>query len=106
MDMKRKLTGAKSIITMLNAIPDPAFLVNSDGVVLDVNSSFERIVGLKRKQVVGKDFLDEDFLPQDAVGFLRKRFTRLKKGLAVRSFTPRELYLPDQNGNGIYLEMT
>ncbi|MFO8010189.1 MAG: PAS domain S-box protein [Dehalococcoidia bacterium] len=106
MDMKRKLTGAKSIITMLNAIPDPAFLVNSDGVVLDVNSSFERVVGLKRKQVVGKDFLDADFLPQDAVGFLRKRFTRLKKGLAVRSFIPRELYLPDQNGNGIYLEMT
>ena len=53
--MKKSDKQADPFLTVFNAITDPALLIDSAGLVLQVNSAFEKELGFKSKDIIGKD---------------------------------------------------
>lgn len=46
---------------MLEAIPDGIYLTTSDGTTLFVNSAYERITGIKREKVIGRNVVELEY---------------------------------------------
>ncbi|HAH23942.1 MAG TPA: hypothetical protein DCL77_09335 [Prolixibacteraceae bacterium] len=58
------LKSEANLQTLLRTIPDLIWLKNLDGVYLSCNAMFERLIGLKKDEIVGKtdcDFFDPEF---------------------------------------------
>lgn len=69
--------------TLIQAIPDIVYFKDSERRNLIVNSAFERLVGLKKEEIIGKR--DEEFFPQDLAAQCRKSDeVVLSKGVAFR----------------------
>jgi|GEM_PF-843102 len=94
------------VLAVIDAIPDPAFLIDSNGTVLHVNSPFEKLLNLKKKEITGKQVLKASFLPKDAQQLLKKRLKKLEEGSAVKALTPHEIYLPAESDTETYVELT
>ena len=104
--MKKNKLDRESVFTVLDVVPDPALMIDGDGIILYVNSHFENVMGLRKKSVVGKGYMEAGFLPEDIGQLLGKRLGKLRKGVAVRAFPPRQIYLPGPHGAGIYVELS
>jgi hypothetical protein len=78
--------------SMFHTIPDPASIsATSDGRVLDVNDAFERTIGLRRADIIGRSWTDLGIWPDSseharllaalaANGYCRDFETRLVRG--------------------------
>ncbi|MBS1162079.1 MAG: hypothetical protein H6R15_4498 [Proteobacteria bacterium] len=56
---------------ILDAIPDLIWLKDVHGIYLDCNSAVERLLGVEKCDIVGKN--DDDFFDSDLVDFIRQR---------------------------------
>ncbi|WP_076602920.1 EAL domain-containing protein [Aromatoleum tolulyticum] len=54
---------------LINALPDPVWLKDTNGVYLSCNRAFERLVGSTVAKIVGRR--DEDFFPAELAEFFR-----------------------------------
>ncbi|MEM2688379.1 MAG: PAS domain S-box protein [Candidatus Bathyarchaeia archaeon] len=80
--------------TLIQAIPDIVYFKDSGRRNLIVNSAFEKFVGLKKEEIIGKR--DEELLPPDLAAQCRKSDEEvLSKGVAVRV----EEHTIDEKGN-------
>ena len=62
--LKNELTKAKEFTeNILNAIPDPLFVKNQEHEVIYVNSEYEKLVGKKKEEIIGKN--DYGFFPKE-----------------------------------------
>jgi PAS domain S-box-containing protein len=69
---------------LIQAIPDIVYFKDAERRNLIVNSAFERLVGLKREEIIGEK--DEEFFPPDLAEQCRKSDDEvLRKGVAVRA---------------------
>jgi PAS domain S-box-containing protein len=69
--------------TLIQAIPDIVYFKDAERRNLIVNSAFEKLVGLKREEIIGKR--DEEFFPADLAAQCRKSDEEvLSKGVAIR----------------------
>jgi len=69
--------------TLVQAIPDIVYFKDAEGHNLIVNSAFEKLVGLKREEIIGKR--DEELFPPDLAAQCRKSDEEVfSKGVAVR----------------------
>ncbi|MBX5321853.1 MAG: PAS domain S-box protein, partial [Candidatus Bathyarchaeia archaeon] len=76
---------------LIQAIPDIVYFKDAERRNLIVNSAFERLVGLKHEEIIGKK--DEEFFPPDLAEQCRKSDDEvLRKGVAVRA----EEYVADK----------
>ncbi|MFA7270045.1 MAG: PhnD/SsuA/transferrin family substrate-binding protein [Sterolibacterium sp.] len=57
--------------SLIQAIPDPIWLKDPQGVYLACNTTFERLYGASMEQIVGKR--DEDFVSADQAAFFRAK---------------------------------
>jgi PAS domain S-box-containing protein len=72
-----------SLQTLIQAIPDIVYFKDAERRNLIVNSAFERLVGLKKEEIIGKT--DEQLFPPDLAAQCKKSDEEvLKKGMAVR----------------------
>lgn len=62
------------IRTLVNAIPDMIWLKNENGVFLSCNSVFEKLLGAKEADIVGKT--DYDFVDKELADFFRENDRR------------------------------
>ncbi|MEM3566275.1 MAG: PAS domain S-box protein [Candidatus Bathyarchaeia archaeon] len=80
--------------TLIQAIPDIVYFKDAERRNLIVNSAFEKLVGLKKEDIIGKR--DEELLPQDLAAHCRKSDEEvLSRGIAVRV----EEQTVDEKGN-------
>jgi PAS domain S-box-containing protein len=69
--------------TLIQAIPDIVYFKDAERRNLIVNSAFEKFVGLKKEEIIGKR--DEEIFPADLAAQCRKSDEEvLSKGVAVR----------------------
>ncbi|MBV1888840.1 MAG: PAS domain-containing protein, partial [Proteobacteria bacterium] len=54
-----------SLLMVLDLIPKPIFIKNSDGLYLSCNTSFEQFCGFSREQMIGRTVHDL-WLPEQA----------------------------------------
>jgi PAS domain S-box-containing protein len=75
---------SKRLQALIQAIPDVIYFKDAQGRNLMVNRAFEKLVGLKHEEIVGKT--DEQLLPSDlAAQCKRSDEVVLKKGAIVRA---------------------
>ena len=56
---------------LIDAIPNPLYFKDTDGVFRGCNSAYERFIGVSREELIGKT--SHDFIPPDAAIFFEKR---------------------------------
>jgi len=69
---KENATDEEFISNYLNS-PKPVFIINKKGQISDVNDAFCQTVGVKSKDIVGRNFSDLYFLTDDAKKQMRYR---------------------------------
>ncbi|MEM3875123.1 MAG: PAS domain S-box protein [Candidatus Bathyarchaeia archaeon] len=80
--------------TLIQAIPDIVYFKDAERRNLIVNSAFEKLVGLKKEDIIGKR--DEELFPHDLAAQCRKSDEEvLSRGIAVRV----EEQTVDEKGN-------
>ena len=73
----------KTLHALVQAIPDIVYFKDVEGRNLIVNNAFERLVGLKKEEIIGKK--DEEIFPPDLAAQCRKSDEIvLRNGVAVR----------------------
>jgi PAS domain S-box-containing protein len=69
--------------TLIQAIPDIVYFKDAERRNLIVNGAFEKLVGLKKEEIIGKR--DEEFFPPDLAAQCRRSVEEvLSKGVALR----------------------
>jgi PAS domain S-box-containing protein len=82
--------------------PDPSFVLSSEGIFDDVNEKFVEIAGYNKEDLLGKKFLEMDFLPEESKQKLSENFTKRMHG---EDIAPYEIVLKTKEGKYIYVEL-
>ncbi|MDZ7594985.1 MAG: EAL domain-containing protein [Thiobacillus sp.] len=64
------LDAQRNLKAILDALPDPVWLKDADGVFLNCNPMFERLFGASKAEIVGKT--DYDFVEREQADFFRE----------------------------------
>ncbi len=67
--------------------PDPVFLLNAEGVFIDVNPAAVQTLGFERSEIVDSTLWNAPFFPKETVEKTTKNFTRRKQGEDVPPYT-------------------
>jgi PAS domain S-box-containing protein/small GTP-binding protein len=82
--------------------PFSILLIDSKGVVVDCNPAFEKSLGFKKGELIGKKFVELSLIQEDYLINLLKRFKKDKKD---RIFSPIEIQLYKRDGSLIWALM-
>ena len=89
----------RQLQTLVQAIPDIVFFKDVEGRNLIVNKAFERLVGLRQEEIIGKK--DDELFPPDLAKQCRKSDKEtLKKGKPLRF----EEQMTDEKGQTWFFE--
>ena len=102
MQSKPQGSAESNFITLLNFIADPAVIVDEKGIFLVVNDAFMELTGLKKKELIGRAFVELNILNAEAKVLLFKNFTKRMKGADVE---PYEFSFQNRAGETRYAEV-
>jgi len=88
--------------TLLDAIPDPAAIVDAKGKVLAVNDGVEDLTGLKREELLGKNFRSIGILAAKTAAILEEKWAKRVKGMHV---APYEIEAITKDGKKFTLQV-
>jgi len=88
--------------TLLDAIPDPAAIVDAKGKILAVNDGVEDLTGLKREELLGKNFQRIGILAAKTVAVLEEKWAKRVKGTYV---APYEIEAITKDGKKFTLQV-
>jgi PAS domain S-box-containing protein len=75
--------------------PNGVLLSDINGIVLEMNSSAERILGYSKNEMMGRNYLEFELLNPDQVMLIKNRNKQLLKGNKTK---PMELQIKKKNG--------
>ena len=82
--------------TLFDEDPDYTMLLERDGVILDVNNAIINLMGLSKKELIGKNFSDINLINPEDKEFYLSRFNSLISGEVINPFESRFI---DKNGD-------
>ncbi|MBN1357708.1 PAS domain S-box protein [Candidatus Bathyarchaeota archaeon] len=103
MQSKARRSTKKNLVTLLKFIAAPALVVDGKSKILLINDALLGLSGLKKKDLIGKSFLDLSVLNEKNKARIAKKFEARLKGLPVK---PYEVTLTDKNGEVRAIEIT
>ncbi len=92
---EQNINQENNLVTLLNLIADPVTIVDSDGTFLFINCVFEKIMGIKSGDLVGKSSIDMPNISSEAKMRIKETLEKRKKGLKV---DPYEIDITDSTG--------
>ena len=92
----------KPFESIFDVMPDPSMLVNAEGTVLNVSASFVECHGFPKEEIVGKNFLELKFVPDDTKQLVREN---LERGMRGEKILPYEVYFESKSGIVRYAEI-
>ena len=75
-------------------------LLDLNGIIVGINSTAEEISGLKRNELIGKNFTKLPVFPSENLEYMVEIFNELKKG---EIFGPKDIQIRDKHGNIIWV---
>lgn len=66
--------------------PDPAFLINTEGVVVEINEAACDVVGYSKEDIIGKTVSELDFFTENTRDKIRGKMSKILAGVDVSSF--------------------
>ncbi len=76
----------KTLRTLISLIPDPIVIVNKKGKFLEVSDRIEDITGVKREELLGKNFLKTKFITAKSKAILIKNLAKRLLGEKIESY--------------------
>jgi PAS domain S-box-containing protein len=80
--------------------PNAVLLSDRNGLILDMNSSVERIFGYSRSELIGKNYIDFNIVTPDQVSIIKRMYMDLFKGKKPK---PTEFQIKKKNGNTAWI---
>jgi len=87
---------------LLNLLSDPAVIVDEKGLFLIVNDVFEEVTGLKRREIIGKPFLNLNIVTAESKAVLLENLKKRMQGVPVE---PYEVYFTGKTGETMCVEV-
>ncbi len=109
LDRQHKLTevalksSQERLKIIFDSAPDAIFLIDFDGVFLDVNTVVEEVLGYDKEYLIGKSIFELNLIPIEELVKIEKGF---KKGLQGFKFGPVEILLINKNKGVVYSEIS
>ncbi|MFX1449021.1 MAG: PAS domain S-box protein, partial [Promethearchaeota archaeon] len=75
--------------------PNAVLLTNKKGIVLDINSSGEKILGYSKTDLIGRNYIEFDMVNSDQIMVIKNKYKQLLKG---EKPNPIELQIKKKNG--------
>lgn len=82
--------------------PDAYYLTDLNGVFLDGNRAAERIIGYRKEELIGRNYLQLHILPPDQIGHALESLEKLRQGQASQ---PTEFILNRKDGTQVAVEI-
>lgn len=76
--------------------PDAILLLDKNGLILDMNSAAERILGYSKSEMNGRNYIEFDMVTSDQILIIKKIYKQLFRGEKTK---PIELQIKKKNGN-------
>jgi PAS domain S-box-containing protein len=80
--------------------PNGVFLTNKNGLILDMNTSAERILGYSKNELLGKNYLEFNIVNTEQVSLIKNMYKKLIKGEKPK---PIELQIKKKNGSTAWI---
>lgn len=80
--------------------PNGVLLSDKNGVIIDINSSAERILGYSKSELNGSNYIKFNMVTPDQIAQIKKVFVQVLKGVKPK---PIELQIKKRNGNLIWI---
>ena len=93
---------AERLKILFEFAPDAIYLTDTEGILVDGNRAAEALVGYKREELIGQNFLTANLLPPDEMS---KAVMLLAENLRGQATGPVELTLIRQDGRQISVEI-
>jgi len=88
---------------IFESAPDAIYLMNTDGVFLDVNSVVQTILGYSEDELIGKSLIELNLLEEYEYERIENSF---KENLKGKNFGPEVINFRSSNGKIVNLELT
>ncbi len=80
-DISKRRKAEERFRRLFNSIPDPAFLIDKDGIIREINQSFHKRRKMDKEDIIGRHITELPFVPEEAEEKLWKKFEkRLSEG--------------------------
>jgi PAS domain S-box-containing protein len=99
---KPRKSNENAFMTILNLIVDPAVIVDEKGHFLLVNNALEEMIGLSKKEIIGKGFFELNLLPPKSKKIMLENLKKRMQGFPVE---PYEITFTDKAGQARYVEV-
>jgi PAS domain S-box-containing protein len=76
--------------------PNAVLLSDKNGLILDMNSSAERILGYNKSEMIGRNYLEFNLVTSDQVSVIKTMYKKLLNGVKPK---PTEFQIKKKNGN-------
>ncbi len=76
--------------------PDYTILVNSDGILTDINRVAEQVTGLSKDELIGRPFADLEIFPEEEIDLHKQKFVQTIENGKIK---PYEARIIDNKGN-------
>lgn len=97
------ISSTEKLKIIFDSAPDAIFLVDFDGVFLDVNGVVEEMLGYDKEYLIGKNIFEMNLIPIEELMKIEKGF---EKGLDGFKFGPVEVLLLNKSGKLVYSEIS
>lgn len=74
--------------------PNAVVLTNERGLILDINSSAERILGYKREEIIGRNYLEFNMVTYEQISTIKRMYKDILNGIKPK---PIELQIKRKN---------
>ncbi len=101
-DLTERRKAEERFKELFNAIPNPTYFVDDEGVFRQVNESAVELLGFDRDQIIGQHLLEVPFFPQETKEKIIENF---KKRLSGDEFSPYRVKAETKNGETHYIEI-
>jgi PAS domain S-box-containing protein len=88
--------------TLFEYAPDPYYLSDLKGTFIDGNIAAEKIIGYKKEELIGKNFLKLKLLPPNQ---LAKAVAEIAKNVLGKATSPKEFQLIRKDGKKVQVEI-
>ncbi|MCX8057275.1 MAG: PAS domain-containing sensor histidine kinase [Ignavibacteria bacterium] len=92
---------AERLKILFENAPDPIFIFDFNGIIIDANSASEKLVGWRREEAFGKSFSELKFFDKPN---LFKALKILSKSLNGETTGPTEFVITNRSGEKIFVE--
>jgi len=93
----------KGLEMLFHQAPDAFYLRNPNGKVIDTNLAAERLIGYRKEEMIGKDFIELNLIPEGFQETFRRKIEQANRGESTR---PEEFTILNKEGQETVVELT